>query len=838
MREAQFPGVPASSSLDPAKTTAAPPARTDLAARASATATVTAGAAGTAAVSPRVAGASPRAGRKTVHRCFVEHLRANLARHPETASEVDLPSTLDPHHCCDLETIGTTQPTDLAPLHANVHDPHGPDGVADVVEHIKANSDDLTMAEIKMRTRAELVNARDATLSDATLSVDECVVSLKDPMSSQRMTAPGKGTNCEHVECFDLVTFLRATLRATRFSQRSQCADLKKHPTCHPLHTKEKHVGRCDYCKHWRCPICRKPLALNQLEYDAFIADVLAKTDAERVRVKPKDSHWEPERAPPRPPPRNDKTDSEDEEAEAFARRDEDIKTEAPAPEPARAAAGPPDVAGPPIVIDLEEEEEAPAPAPPAARTEAEEEEELAPHPAPLAPPVPPPPPIVAPAPAAPVPPPVVPAPSESPHAKRRADTSPPMDPRRQKAPRRAAVTIAPMDPVGAAARPTSTVTTTVTLAKRPAIPRVQVPVQPSSASAGVRTSDLNSPRAAAPARARDELVDPAVFARVGEVLRTVETALRAEDVSAWCDRASVVRSVEHRAVEQLTQWMEKTYAMTRALKHANRVGLKAALTKYETGAKFQTFRKLVREKRLRETTPIGKELHAILEFMSHTRDWWKAIVREAELPAPLPLNRDGSYKTPPMEASSGGAGEHALADGAERASKGKGSKESKAKEKKRARAETASPVASGGAAKKFASNATKPPSASVSRPKKQKQKRRLPSHCDARGHGHCEWTGTTPLKQHPKLKHVAICEGCLAFYYSTPFNVGRDGYYEQCRCCSDGGEHIVCCDQCMGVFCRPCIANLGGKAYAKDVDDVDKWRCFSCDPEAVAKGR
>ena len=793
-------------------------------------ATVTAGAAGTAAASPRAAGASPRAGRKTVHRCFVEHLRANLARHPETASEVDLPSTLDPHHCCDLETIGTTQPTNLAPLHANVHDPHGPDGVADVVEHIKANSDDLTMAEIKMRTRAELINARDATLSDATLSVDECVVSLKDPMSSQRMTAPGKGNNCEHVECFDLVTFLRATLRATRFSQRSQCADLKKHPTCHPLHTKEKHVGRCDYCKHWRCPICRKPLALNQLEYDAFIADVLSKTNAERVRVKPKDSHWEPERAPPRPPPRNDETDSEDEEAEAFARRDEGIKTEAPAPEPARAAAGPPDVAGPPIVIDLEEEEEE-APAPSAARTEAEEEVEPAPHPAPLAPPVPPPPPIVAPAPAAPVPPPAVPAPSD----RRRADTLPPMDPRQQKAPRRAAVTIAPMDPVGAAARPTSTVTTTVTLAKRPTIPRVQVPVQPSSTPAGAQPSSLNSPRAAAPARARDELVDPAVFARVGEVLRTVSTALAAEDASAWCVKASVVKSVEHRAVEQLTQWMEKTYAMTRALKHGNRAALKAALTRHETGAKFQKFRKLVREKRLRETSPIGKNLHAILEFMAHTRDWWKAIVREEELPAPLPLNRDGSYKTAPMEASVDGAGETALVDGTDGASKEKGSKGHKAKrkEKKRARAETASPV--GGAAKKFASNATKPPTPA---PKKQKQKRRLPSHCDARGHGHCEWTGATPLKQHPKLKHVAICEGCYAFYHSTPFNVGRDGYYEQCRCCSDGGEHIVCCDQCMGVFCRPCIANLGGKAYAKDVDDVDTWRCFSCDPEAVAKGR
>jgi hypothetical protein len=159
------------------------------------------------------------------------------------------------------------------------------------------------------------------------------------------------------------------------------------------------------------------------------------------------------------------------------------------------------------------------------------------------------------------------------------------------------------------------------------------------------------------------------------------------------------------------------------------------------------------------------------------------------------------------------------------------------AKEKKRARAEAASPAP--GAAKKFAANAARPSAAAAPTPTPTpKQKRRLPSHCDARGHGHCEWNRSTPLKAHPKLKHVAICEGCHAFYCSTPFNVGRDGYFEQCRCCSDGHERIVCCDQCSQVFCQPCIANLGGKAYAKDVHDVETWRCFSCDPDAVAKGR
>ena len=113
VRETQLPGVPVSPSLGPAKTTIAIPARSDLAAPAFAMATN-----------------GPDAGRKTVQRCFVEHLRANLERHPETALEVDLPSTLVPHFCCDLETIGTTTPTDLMPLHPNVHDPRGEDGVA------------------------------------------------------------------------------------------------------------------------------------------------------------------------------------------------------------------------------------------------------------------------------------------------------------------------------------------------------------------------------------------------------------------------------------------------------------------------------------------------------------------------------------------------------------------------------------------------------------------------------------------------------------------------------------------------------------------------------------
>ena len=828
VREAQFPGVPTSSSPGLAKTTTTLRARSDLAAPASAMATTGGGAAGIAVVAPHVAGASPRAGRKTVQRCFVEHLRANLDRHPQTAWDVGLPSTLEPHYCCDLQTIGTSTPTDLTPLHPNVHDPQGADGVAGVVELIKANSDDLTQAEIAMRARAADA-AVTAARDDVSLVDDECVVSLRDPMSSQRMTAPGKGAACEHVECFDLVTFLRATLRATRFSQRSRCADPAGHPKCHPLHTEKRRVGRCDYCKHWRCPICRAPIALSGLRYDAFLGDVLAKTDAERVKVKPSASRWEPERLSPRPPPRDNETDIEEEEAETHGRRDEGLRSEAPAPA-RRSAAGAPRAAGPAIVIDLEAEEEEPAPVP----APAEDREEEAPAAAPVPPPPPPP---AAPPPTVPVRAAVVPAPIESPRAKRPADTSPPTDPRRRKAPRGAAVTIPPADPVGSAARPTSTINTPETLAPPFEIPRL-------SASAA------DGPVARRPRiQARDPPVDPNVFARVGAVLTTVANAFGGADARAWCERAAVARSVERRALKELMLWVDKSYAHACTLRHRNRDGLKAVLTRHHTGDAFQKFRKLVREKRLRETAPaeVGAKIHRVLEFMSHTRDVWKAIVRKEELPNRLPLNKDGSYKTPPMPTEARGgrdAGEGERRGGHSRGSheaNGRVTSESKsskasAKEKKRALAELSAPPP--GAAKKFAANVVHPSSAAAKSKPKPKQKRRLPSSCDARGHGHCEWNRKTPLKSHPKLKHVAICEGCYAFYYSTPFNVDRDGYYEQCRCCSDGSEHLVCCDECTQVFCRACISNLGGKAYAKDVDNVNTWRCFSCDPEAVAKGR
>ena len=66
--------------------------------------------------------------------------------------------------------------------------------------------------------------------------------------------------------------------------------------------------------------------------------------------------------------------------------------------------------------------------------------------------------------------------------------------------------------------------------------------------------------------------------------------------------------------MNQLAFWVEKLYADTRALTHGNRDALKATLTRHNTGDAFQKFRKLVRQKRLCQTTRVGWKIHAILE--------------------------------------------------------------------------------------------------------------------------------------------------------------------------------------------------------------------------------
>jgi hypothetical protein len=155
----------------------------------------------------------------------VEHLRSTLERSAREDGEggttrrlvVDLPDTRLPHHCCDADRI-----LGLTPLHPSTHDSSGPDGIKETVALIKAGAKSLLVTEIEMRAVAAAsaeASKGAANGDDDVVTAEELTVSLMDPLTSQRMRIPGKGTECTHIECFDLETFLRATLRATRFSQ-------------------------------------------------------------------------------------------------------------------------------------------------------------------------------------------------------------------------------------------------------------------------------------------------------------------------------------------------------------------------------------------------------------------------------------------------------------------------------------------------------------------------------------------------------------------------------------------------------------------------------------------
>ena len=95
-------------------------------------------------------------------------------------------------------------------------------------------------------------------------------------------------------------------------------------------------------------------------------------------------------------------------------------------------------------------------------------------------------------------------------------------------------------------------------------------------------------------------------------------------------------------------------------------------------------------------------------------------------------------------------------------------------------------------------------------------------------------------VMRHPVLG-VAICRSCRYFYDGD----GSDGEWEKdedgvdmfCRWCGQGGE-VLGCDDCKFVFCKKCITRNLGRGKFAEINDSDKWCCFSCDPSQIYKER
>ncbi len=79
-------------------------------------------------------------------------------------------------------------------------------------------------------------------------------MSLRCPLTFRRLTLPARGSDCRHLQPFDLESFLRAN--------GEKCA------------------------ANWRCPVCNRPTPLDAIEVDQFVwAAAQALADVEEVRI-------------------------------------------------------------------------------------------------------------------------------------------------------------------------------------------------------------------------------------------------------------------------------------------------------------------------------------------------------------------------------------------------------------------------------------------------------------------------------------------------------------------------------------------------------------------------
>ena len=101
--------------------------------------------------------------------------------------------------------------------------------------------------------------------NDPDIEVGSSVMSLKDPISTLRITVPCRSTICKHNQCFDAESFLQLQEQA---------------PT-------------------WTCPICNKTISYDGLAVDQYVEDILNKArNADQVTIEP-NGEWSTEKDQP-----------------------------------------------------------------------------------------------------------------------------------------------------------------------------------------------------------------------------------------------------------------------------------------------------------------------------------------------------------------------------------------------------------------------------------------------------------------------------------------------------------------------------------------------------------
>ncbi|KAF2637788.1 E3 SUMO-protein ligase PIAS1 [Massarina eburnea CBS 473.64] len=115
------------------------------------------------------------------------------------------------------------------------------------------------IAERNVITKKTVLDEMREKANDPDIVVESSVMSLKDPISTLKMTIPCRSTICTHNRCFDAESFLQLQEQA---------------PT-------------------WVCPICNKTISYDALVVDEYVQEILQKVskDTDQVTIEP-DGRW------------------------------------------------------------------------------------------------------------------------------------------------------------------------------------------------------------------------------------------------------------------------------------------------------------------------------------------------------------------------------------------------------------------------------------------------------------------------------------------------------------------------------------------------------------------